>query len=81
MQLHKIKEIITNFEPLNDKPLELEVLAIYCESVLGFIVSVKLNGVNIVVSSKREDRRVFKSIDGLRKKLSESAINTFNVNG
>ena len=81
MQLHKIKEIIDNFEPLNDKCLELEVLAIYCESALGFIVSVKLNGVNIVVSSKRETRRVFKSIDGLRKTLNENSINTFTVAG
>ena len=81
MQLHKIKEIILNFDPISDGKLDLEVLAIYCESLLGFIVSVKLNGVNIVVSSKREPKRVFKSIDGLRKTLNENSINTFTVAG
>jgi len=82
MQLHQIREIIHNFEPTDENTLlDLQVHAAYSGNVSGFILLVKLNGVSVMVSSKREKRRVFKSLDGLKKTLNQHDIHTFSVSG
>ena len=83
MQINKIKELIKkhsdNLKDMQD--LKLDVKAINSASVKGYIVIVCLNGIDIIVSSKREDKRVFKNLDTLKKTLRECGVNKFTVIG
>ena len=85
MQLNEISNKIDELNGMKDDRkiwyVSIEALVTYCQSVSGYVVIVILNGVPFTVSSQREDKRVFKSLDNLRKQLKDISINQFTVTG
>lgn len=60
-----------------DKPYSIEATALSIGS--GYILEIKLDSVKFMVSSQREDKRVFKSIDSLIKLLKTAGIQSVKV--
>lgn len=67
----------------NDADVESkEVNVVSCSSVGGYVVCLRMGDKFITaVSSQREDKRVFKSLDTVRKALCEVGVNAFTVTG
>ena len=85
MQLNEIKVKINELNNMKDDKklwfVSVEAMVTYCVSVNGYVVVVIINGVPFTVSSQREDKRVFKSLDTLRNQLKDISINQFTVTG
>ena len=58
------------------------ITALYAKSINGYIVTASVDGNTvIIVSSKREERRVFKTLDALKRALHDVGITKFEVIG
>lgn len=59
---------------------KIDVLALWCKSVSGYVLSVKFNNSPfIIISSQREERRIFKTTDGLIKSLNDVGLHQVKI--
>jgi hypothetical protein len=68
---------------INDKtPPQFQIVAAYSQPLVGFVVYAKLGDYSpVFVSSQRQERRVFKTLDALRRAMKEVGIHSFEVVG
>lgn len=59
---------------------DIHVFAMWCSNVSGYILSVKFNdSPNIVISSQREEKRVFKKTDSMIKSLNDVGLHKVTI--
>lgn len=79
--LHKMAKWVLDSEKScieRNEKFDLDVLAIKHGD--GYILAVKVNGSSsIIVSSQREEKRVFKSLDTLYRNLNENGIHKLSI--
>ena len=62
--------------------VDFKLTAIYSKPHNGFVVFVTVDGKgDVFVSSQRQDKRVFKTLDALRRAVKEVGITWFEVVG
>ena len=85
MQLSQLKDVVSEHHRQagqdNAPQPKVEIEAIYCKSVEGYVVLARVNSLIITISSQRTKRRVFKTLEALRRALHEVDLRTFTVKG
>lgn len=83
--LNKVSEWRVNaLDAARDKGvgISFDITAIHSKKDGGFVVFAAIDGKGgIFVSSQRQDRRVFKTLDALRRAMIEVGISSFSVVG
>jgi len=86
MMLNKISEwrgqVFHDAIMNNKEAPQFQIVTSYSHSLQGFVVYAKLGDYSpVFVSSQRQERRVFKTLDALRRAMKEAGIPSFEVVG
>tara|TARA_R110002012_G_C11474950_1_gene594368 strand:- start:195 stop:452 length:258 start_codon:yes stop_codon:yes gene_type:complete len=85
MMIHKLaewRERVINENCNTGSNYNFRVIVVYSRDDSGYVINGSVEGsAGVYVSSQRQDKRVFKTLDTVKKSLSEVGINYFEVAG